>query len=406
MTRIIISLGAVCAFALGNLDAVDLNFHLLWESTTSRGNPAANRAQSVAVSHNRTIVGEVLGRPDNSGTDIAVKGFNSTTGHLVWADEFPGFGIRVDVAHGEVVAAASIPKQADGSNVLLRGYNAQDGAILWTTLAELDQPQQILFRGGKLAIVGYGNGSDPITGIIRVFDAATGQKLWAVEEIQPYIIPLKDTVFWDSDDAGHHLIVLGTVGPGVDRDVILRSYRFRDGLLEWSTTVEKTFAGNLQVSNGEAFVAGFESSGSYLAAFDIGTGGLLWKATANPNEALNSLDVTDSRIVVGSPAALRVYDRATKALLFSKSPSTGTEDGVFRALALPNDRFLELSFQNLNPPSNSSIRPVIRILDNAGNALVETFPNAGFNDVAISGNRITIVGSSSAGALVRSYQIE
>jgi len=395
-----------------SLHADNVSLNLLWESTTFR-RTNTDHAQSVAALHNRTIVGEILGRPADPNTDVAVKGFNATTGDLIWTDEFPGFWVNVEIAHGLAIAVASIPRQVDGSNLLLRGYNAHDGTILWTTqtLHTFSSPQHILLRGNRVAVVGYTESggpplNGPLGGFIQVFNAGTGEKLWSTLVSEPAMLPLRDTVFWDVDEAGHHLISLSTVGPGVDRDVVLRSYRFRDGFLEWSVTIPKTFAVNLQISNGEVFVAGFENApiASYLAAFDVDTGNLRFKASPNPGESITSLNVTDTRIAVGGSGSLRVYDRATKALLFAKFPAPGTEDSIFRALILPFDRILVLSLLNFNPPSPLN-QPVIRILDDTGGVLAETFPSTTFADVVISQNRITIAGSSPAGALVRTYGV-
>src|SRR5262245_14885816 len=198
---------AVCLFVLSiSLHADTASVNLLWESTTFR---QANRdlAQSVATLHNRTIVGEVLGRADNSGTDVAVKAFNATTGHLIWDDEFEGAAVEVLAQHGTAIAVALVPRQSDGKNLQIRAYDLRDGRILWTTLERLDSPQRALQANGRLAVVGYDSlGFDPLVGRILTIDLATGTPLWSIAIQQPYSIPLQDTIFWDIDDAGHHVV--------------------------------------------------------------------------------------------------------------------------------------------------------------------------------------------------------
>src|SRR5262245_15232111 len=162
---------AVCVLTLSRLEAQP-SFSLLWENSIFR-KAGTDRAQSVAVLHNRTIVGEVLGRPDSEDTDVAVKAFNSTTGHLIWTDEFPGTWIRVATSHDIAIAVASIAPAPALNNLLLRAYSLRDGTIHWTSFATFDAPQQLLVHNGRLAIVGYHGQTrtvTPLSAIAVVFD--------------------------------------------------------------------------------------------------------------------------------------------------------------------------------------------------------------------------------------------
>lgn len=385
---------------------------LLWESSTFRGTSAfQNSAQSVDALRNRILVGEIL-----ESTTAVVKAFNRV-GHLIWTDELLGGWVQVKVVGNLAIAVVeqiTPPPNGIGRNtfsLVLRAYNLRTGEPLWTARTSLDSPQRVLVRNGRIAVVGYSQSTDPLTGVILVHDLATGAPLWRVDDIQPYVIPLRDTVFWDLDEAGHNLIVVGTIGPGVARDLHIRSYRFTDGHLRWEKIVPSTFAVTVRVFDRIAYITGLSgtSGAGYLAAFAIGDGTPVWELIT-PNEFFTSLAVTASQVITSGPFSIRAYDTTTHALLWSRLTPFGgpTEEFTFRVLPLGNSLFLTISLLSpspIGPPSPS--QTVLRVLDNSGNTLTEVAGlfSIGVRDAVLLNDRLVVVGSSTAGALVRAYEI-
>src|SRR5262245_864798 len=390
-----------------SLYADTVSFNLLWESTTFR-RANTDRAQSVSTLRHRIIVGEVLGRPDNLDTDVVIKSFN-LHGRLIWTDELNDANwVRVETAGDLAVAVIQhfIPPPGGIGRVeldlVLRGYDLKTGEIRWTSHTILDSPQQLLVRNGRIAIVGYSTFTDPLTGIILVHDLATGRELWRVAEIQPYIIPLKDTIFWDVDDAGRNLIAIGTIGPGTQRDLHIRSYRFADGVLRWEQVIPQTFAAQLQVVGHDAFVAGFSSNGTgYLASFDIGSGQLLWQAVPEPSHAFSRLLVTATQVIVSGSFTFQAYDRTSHEVLWRKSLTA--DQGISHIFVVGNFIGAVESDSPLSGPPTTSLKLVALA---TGEPVVELpLSTVVVEAVAFFQNRLILVGSSPAGALVRSYGV-
>src|SRR5262245_21496238 len=144
---------------------------LLWESSTFRGTSAfQNSAQSVDALRNRILVGEIL-----ESTTAVVKAFNRV-GHLIWTDELLGGWVQVKVVGNLAIADVeqiTPPPNGIGRNtfsLVLRAYNLRTGEPLWTARTSLDSPQRVLVRNGRIAVVGYSQSTDPLTGVILVHD--------------------------------------------------------------------------------------------------------------------------------------------------------------------------------------------------------------------------------------------
>jgi len=376
------------------------SFNLLWESTTFRS--PSDSAQSVAALRNRVIAGEVLGRADNSGQDVLVKAFNPTTGHLVWTDEISdGYWVRVETAGDLAVAAIA----RTTPELLLRGYDLKTGDIRWTAHTSLDLPKAVLVRNGRIAVVGYSQVTDPSTGlflvagVILVHDLGTGRELWRVEEVQPPIIPLKDTIFLDLDDQARNLIVIGTVG---QTELHVRSYRFTDGFLRWEQVVPNTFAMQVEISGHEAVIAGFSNGATYLVAFDIGTGHLLWQAAPEMGRAFTWLRLTATQVIVSGTFTIQAYDRLSHEVVWRKPLTADQAIPHIR----PIGRFLavaEIDSPLFGPPTTS-----LQLLDPATGDTVFDLPlsTAIVRDALVFQNRLILVGSSDAGAFVKVFAIE
>jgi outer membrane protein assembly factor BamB len=410
-----------------------------WDNLVQRGGPQKrNDATSVALHHNRAVVGAVLGRPESSETDVVIRGFNLTTGALAWTDEFAGFDIVVEAAHDFAIAVASIPSpDTDHRKVFIRNYDLHSGAIRWTRDANLFSLQKILLRNGKLVIIGSDPALGPITqpsenGRILVLDTSTGLLLWnATIDFPESAIHL-----WDVDDAGRNIIVVGTKDTfGTDplpRDLIVRSYRLRDGELQWEFTEPgRIVATQIRVVNEMVVVSGSEEGRGFLAAYRASDGILQWKA-ATPSVPLFffRLAVTDTKsavtptaVFVGAFNFIGAFNAGTGEVLWSKSESLATPETVNRLIPI-GANLVTVGTKQMNPPLGPQ-QLVIRVLDATTGDVVaedlrETGPGNAYADATFLGHgvdaghdvrngRFAVVGhlgGIAGGALVRVYDVQ
>ena len=392
-----------------------LSLSIRWDNLTANAT-----AQSVAIHRNRAIAGLTL----NNNTEVSIRGYNATTGNLVWEDRFPGFapfgrGIFVEASQDYAIALASIPDpDIDHPKLFLRGYDLHSGAIRWTTAAQMFSPQNILIRNGKLVIVGYDGRPVPtdfVHGVLLVFDASTGAFLWnAALDIDGL-----QTEFWDVDDAGKNIVVVGTENTGLVPNLFVRSYRLRDGRLRWEVTEPTVFASVIRVQNDLAYVAGFEatsggSNPTFLAAYRVGDGVRQWKAAGFSGfftGPFTSLAASETAVIAGGFNLIEAHDPLTGSVLWSRVVPFPDEE-VPRRLIPIGDRTVTVGTKAINPPGFDQ-QLVIRILDAAGQVVAEDLREIGpFNsyfDAALLNDRLAVVGrigGIAGGALVRVYDIE
>src|SRR4030095_11720428 len=212
-----------------------LSLTIRWDDFIANGT-----AQSVALHRNRTIAGVL----NESQTEVSIRGYNTATGNLVWTDTFPAESVLVKAAQVYAIVVSSV-----GATVFIRSYDLHSGTIRWTNTSEtLSSLNGMLIRNGKLVIVGYDPAFVPQHGVILVFDASTGVLLWKTAIDIPPVFSNEtgtgnQTTLWDVDDAGRNIVVVGALhhGPGEVRDLLIRSYRLRDGELRWEVLEPHAF---------------------------------------------------------------------------------------------------------------------------------------------------------------------
>jgi hypothetical protein len=385
-----------------------LPIHLAWENLIQRGGPnRTNVAESVALHRNRAVVGAILGRAETFSTDVVIRGFNATTGNLVWSDEFPGSRVFVEAAQDYAIAVGGIFPFVNGNNLLIRGYDLHGGAIRWTTYAALSGPQKILVRNGKLVIVGWDPDFAPLHGIVLVFDSATGMPLWNTS----IDIAGSETALWDVDDAGRNIVVVGTKDVPA-RDLIVRSYRLRDGRLRWELIEPQVSGFTVRVQNDLAYVAGFEQTPAgiqtFLAAYRVSDGHLEWKAAAlSAGGALTRLGVTPTAVIAAGFGRIEAHDALTGNLLWSKATP---QENLSRLIPI-GDQVATIGVKEINPPGFDA-QLVIRLLDATGQIVAEDLreigPGNSYVDAALLNDRLAVVGligGIAGGALVRVYDM-
>jgi PQQ-like domain len=385
-----------------------LPIHLVWDQFIANGT-----AQSVALHRNRAIVGVVLERFNPFQTELSVRGFNATTGNLVWEDHFPGLAIQVEAAQDYAIAVGAL-----GGSLEIHSYDLQSGTIRWTMTAIMDSPQKILIRQGRLVIVGLDYNPDlaRLVGIVLVFDASTGAALWNTT----IAIEGSHVELWDVDDAGRNIILVGTQDPGDTpagpvRHLFVRSYRLRDGELRWEVIEPTVFARVLLVQNGLAVVGGFEpkpgnpsSSQSFLTAYRVADGLRQWKAESVQPGAFLSLAATTTALIAGGAGDIEAHDPLTGNRLWS-SPT----DYSLRELILIGNQVATIGTKTIpvNPPRFDR-QLIVRVIDAAGQLVAEdvreTGPGNFYYDGAFLNGRLAVVGrigEISGGALVRVYDM-
>src|SRR4030095_6430176 len=383
MKKWIIVLLVFGAALVAHGDTLSLAIH--WDQFIANGT-----APSVTLHRNRTIAGVILpvsGRPLNEPqTDASIRGYNTTTGNLVWTDTFPAQAVFVEAAQDYALAVASVGTAPPGGGVIdwrvfIRSYDLHSGEIRWTSESALTVIQKTLLRNGKLVIVGSDPGLGPIgqpseNGVILVFDAATGVLLWKKTiDFAESAINL-----WDVDEAGRNIVVVGTkdtFGPfPLPRDLIVRSYRLRDGEPRWEFTEPGIVATAIRVVNDLAVVAGFANEPGagirpFLAAYGLGDGIRQWKAeTASvPIASFGRLAVTEAAVIASGFNFVGAFNRGTGEVLWSRSGSLALPETANQLIPIGGN-LVTAGTQQMNPPFGPQ-QLVIRILDAAGNVVAE-----------------------------------
>jgi outer membrane protein assembly factor BamB len=406
MKRGVLLLMVLSVALVANGDTV---FQQRWENLVQRGGAnKRNEAQSVALRHNRTVVGAILGRTESFDTDIVVRGFNTTTGNLVWSDEFPGTQVFVEAAQDYAIAVGVV----GDSQLGIRSYDLHSGAIRWTTNAMMFAPQAVLIRGGKLVIVGQ-----DVEGLILVFDAGTGTPLWSRSvDILPILDPVtgigNSSRLWDVDQGGLTLVVAGSVqtGTGVSPitfSTVIRSYRLADGFLRWEVRESSpTFPTHVRIGNHMAYVAG-GAGGGFLAAYRLADGHQEWQ-TASPPPSVISLAVNSMGVVAGGFQFVGAFDPFTGTPLWSKTPN---REIIIRVLPVGSQTIVVAV--DFGPEPQDDQQLVVRLLDANGDVLAADVRDSGFRnsyeDAAFLNGRLAVVGrltGIAGGALTRVYELQ
>ena len=388
-----------------------VSLDVVWTDLQFRG--TSNSAESVAFNRNRVIAGEVFA--DASGSQVSVRGYNANTGDLRWEDTIANaFRVFVDASGNDAFAAM---------DTMVRRYNQRTGDIQWSTRVPVPIAVQAFgVRGDRVLIVGYGT-PDPnlrINGYVFVLDRATGNLLWAAP-LDPMPVSKDDigpdNIFWDFDRSGTDVIAVGERQLLGQSRLILRDYRVSDGRLKWET-VEPNSNGpfHVQLANGLVYVSGHPA---FIAAYRLTDGVSVWSDRGTLADIpVFTVSGPDLFLSVGSPPFLPIIQRRdalTGALVWrSVIPQDVHHNVSIHGMGVVHG-YIVLVGSTEVPPIFTGAGPqqlLVFVYDEHGNLLLEDkqdqAPRANFLDQAIQGNRIVGVGSLSGplgGAFVRMYQL-
>jgi len=384
-----------------------VSLDVVWTDLQFRG--TFNSAESVAFNRNRVIAGELFA--DASGSQVSVRGYNANTGDLRWEDTIPNaFQVLVDAAGTDAFAAV---------NTMVRSYNQRTGDIQWSTSLPFEIAMEAFgVRGNRVLLVGYGapNPAFRINGFVFVLDRTTGNLLWTAQ-LEPIPQPIGDpngsnNIFWDFDRSGTDVIVVGQrqtpAHPGLMSTMIVRDYRVSDGQVKWEVIEPNRTPTHTQLANGLVYVSG----DSFIAAYALANGASVWQAAGGASAFTASgtgIFLTDS-----SPAPMLVRRHPfTGALVWqSPIPSEVNRQLAIRGLGIVHGYIVLVGWTVVPPIISGNEQLLVFVYDEHGNLLLEDKQDqavrAEFRDKAIQGNRIVGVGRLSGplgGAFVRMYQL-
>ena len=156
---------------------------LLWASLYD-GDGGATRGNAIAASGSTVfVVGDEAADPS---TDMMIRAYEATSGALLWSDSHDVAGYYdsaydVDV-DGTVVVTTGEGRPTSGSpDMLTRAYNTTTGTLLWSDQYDLagsvDQAWAVHISGTQAIIAGQGYDGD-YEWIVRSYDLATGTLSW------------------------------------------------------------------------------------------------------------------------------------------------------------------------------------------------------------------------------------
>ena len=201
-------------------------------------------ATDVVVARNLAVISGTAQDTDNRDY-LFVKGHDLQSGDPVWITTYDGGhsargGALATVGNTVYVAGDESAAAGKSADVMVRAYDAADGALLWADAYDVDgfydSAYDIDVGGGVVVVTGEGRSSafspDLLT---RAYDAVTGTALWTVQHDvagssdQSWAVEITDS-----------LAVI--VGQGYDGDYewVVRAYDLATGALAWDDVFDRS----------------------------------------------------------------------------------------------------------------------------------------------------------------------
>ena len=308
-----------------------------WTATTG----AAIVLSSPAVADGRVFIGS---------SDQKLYAFDASTGAQLWntSTDAP-IGSPPTVANGVVYAASD----------KLYALDPATGQVRWTAdtggLVEFSAPSVV---DGKVYVGGLD--TETFQGVLRGFDATTGDRLWTTTTFGPiYGAP----------------VVVGNV-VYVASGFKVQAFDASTGAMLWESGLEDNAFNTPAVVDGVVYVA---SQAGRVDALDAATGASIWSTTVAEHIRFSSPAVANGVVYIGSSDAGHVwaFDTAGGSVLWSAPVGAG----VASSLAVVNGRVYVSADKLYTFALGDSIAPELQVPDD-----------------------ITTVTSDSAGAVV-SYDV-
>ena len=277
---------------------------LLWEDQFDRAG-GGDQAVAVAVDRNSVFTAGVGGTPGN--WDFLVRAYNAKTGSLRWEDEFDEAGgtdsaSAIILKGNRVFAAGGVTNAAGNTDILVRAYNAETGALLWEDQYDKaggsDRTLDITVMGNRVFLAGrVTNAAGNNDYLVRAYNSESGALLWEdqLDKAGGSDVAIGVTV------KGNRVFVagLGTNSAG-NEDFLVRAYNAKTGALLWEDQFDKAgldeVAGSIVARGNRVFVGGSGIRDAavgdldfVLRAYDAATGVLLWEDQPDQGEADTTL---------------------------------------------------------------------------------------------------------------------
>ena len=228
--------------------------------------------QAIAASHNEVFVVGSGGSIGGGPPDFLVFAYEKKTGTLLWEDQVHNAGqdtIAFKVAtEGKMAVVAGSIVSATARELILRGYEASSGRLVWESRAAEVSPFAIAIDAQRVYVGGNGR-SGPF---LAAYSNETGQLLW-----QDRTTEVVDLV------ADRSRLFAAGAAKG-----LVRAYDARTGRLIWEDqtgTIDDQgvimFPRAIALGHDLVFVAGFASKEPeftefLVRAYDAANGKLLW----------------------------------------------------------------------------------------------------------------------------------
>ena len=233
-----------------------------------------------------------------AGEQLPLLALDARTGAVRWEDD-PGGNLHgIAAGDGLVVASGlrnvgpppgSEEEDAEWTDLLVRGYDARSGRLLWEDVAGsgngvFDAGYALTIHRGRVFVVGSASGFGEHSLIVRAYDARNGRLLW--EDLSA-----KPATAWRVAAYGSRVFVAGQTDlPDGASAPFLRAYEARAGSLLWEheAALDVPVVGaflDVAATRGRVVVAG--SDGKFLVqAHDSRTGARIWRRrSAVPGQA-------------------------------------------------------------------------------------------------------------------------
>ncbi len=199
-----------------------------------------DQARAIAISSHRAVAIGV-GTTVNGGVDLLVRAYDTATGTLQWRDQSPlASGIITSVViddFGHKVFGAGYAQGGEGTDFLIRAYDATTGNRLWEDISNKgrdDFVQGIAASRLGVFVVGYGGnvGTSSLDFLVRAYAPRTGALLWEDQVDNAG----NDDAAWKVVVEGSTVFVAGSSSKaGVNQQWFIRAYDAASGQLAWDS---------------------------------------------------------------------------------------------------------------------------------------------------------------------------
>ncbi len=272
--------------------------------------------QSVGISGNRAIVGAFFDGYYSFPAKGAAYIFDVQSGQqlhkLVSSDGhgWQDFGYSVDIDGGRAIVGAYYQSNAQYRAGAAYVYDVESGQELFKLVAadptlDANFGRDVALDGDTAVISAPGDGSEPTTGTVYVFDVSTGQQLYKIDPVPPFLFEFHARVA-----VGGDWVVVGegraNGGAGAvhvyDRASGRELYRLQRG------GNNAGFGTSVSVSQGRVFVGaprGGSPATGRVYVYDAPSGELLFEQDpfdgAGGTNFGGDLSTSASRVAVGAP---------------------------------------------------------------------------------------------------------